>query len=144
MKSDNAGLKVKVHYIGKLDDGTIFDSSYDRGEPVEYVCMNGETIKGFDRAVLTMEPGERKTVRVEPAEAYGEYDPAGVQKMPISSIPNGDQLPVGRTIYMQGDEGVFRAKVVSVEEGFVTLDLNHPLAGQALTFDIELKDVLDI
>ena len=97
----NEGKKVKTHYKGTLDDGTQFDSSYDRGEPLEFTCMAGQMIPGFDKAVRDMEVGETKTVRLEPAEAYGEHNPALVQKMPRSNVPNADQLPIGQTIYLR-------------------------------------------
>ena len=121
----NEGKKVKTHYKGTLDDGTQFDSSYDRGEPLEFTCMAGQMIPGFDKAVCDMEVGETKMVRLEPAEAYGEHNPALVQKMPRSNVPNADQLPIGQTIYS------------------VSFDMNHELAGQALTFEITLVEVAD-
>ena len=83
----NKGKKVKVHYTGTLDDGTKFDSSVDRGEPIEFVCMAGQMIPGFDAAVEDMAIGEKKTVHIPAAEAYGERDDAMVQKVPVDQIP---------------------------------------------------------
>lgn len=140
----NEGKKVKTHYKGTLDDGTQFDSSYDRGEPLEFTCMAGQMIPGFDKAVRDMEVGETKTVRLEPAEAYGEHNPALVQKMPRSNVPNADQLPIGQTIYLRsGSSAPFPARVVEVTDDSVSFDMNHELAGQALTFEITLVEVAD-
>ncbi len=141
---NNEGKKVKTHYKGTLDDGTQFDSSYDRGEPLEFTCMAGQMIPGFDKAVCDMEVGETKTVRLEPAEAYGEHNPALVQKMPRSNVPNADQLPIGQTIYLRsGSSAPFPARVVEVTDDSVSFDMNHELAGQALTFEITLVEVAD-
>ena len=116
----NKGKKVKVHYTGTLDDGTKFDSSLDRGEPLEFTCMAGQMIPGFDAAVETMEQGETKTVH----------------------IPNGDQLPVGQTVYMQGPTGQpFPVFVQGIENGIVTFDMNHELAGKDLNFEITLVEI---
>ena len=127
----NKGKKVKVHYTGTLDDGTKFDSSLDRGEPLEFTCMAGQMIPGFDAAVETMEQGETKTVHI----------PA-VQRSPLENIPNGDQLPVGQTVYMQGPTGQpFPVFVQGIENGIVTFDMNHELAGKDLNFEITLVEI---
>lgn len=140
----NQGKKVKVHYTGTLDDGTKFDSSVDRGEPIEFVCMTGQMIPGFDAAVETMEVGETKTVHIPAKDAYGEYNEAMIQKVPVDSIPNGDQLPVGQTIYMMGPGGQpFPVFVKSIEDGIATFDMNHELAGKDLNFEITLVEVAD-
>lgn len=139
----NKGKKVKAHYRGTLDDGTQFDSSYDRGEPLEFTCGAGQMIPGFDAAVEEMAVGEKKTVHLEPKDAYGERDPHAVQTIPVSQIPNADQLPVGQTVYFQGPYGPFPALVVSVDDQNVVLDMNHELAGKALNFEIELVEVED-
>lgn len=140
----NEGKLVKIHYRGTLDDGEQFDSSYDRGEPIEFVCMAGTVVPGFDKGVLDMEVGEKKTIRIEPADAYGEARPELIQKIPVDRIPNGDKLPVGETVYMQGPNGQpIPMHVVSIEDGIATFDMNHPLAGKTLTFDLELVEVKD-
>ena len=83
----NEGKKVKAHYRGTLDDGTQFDCSYDRNEPIEFTCMAGQMIPGFDAAVKDMAVGEKKTVKIPAADAYGEYNPQAVQEVPVSKVP---------------------------------------------------------
>ena len=140
----NEGKKVKAHYTGTLDDGTKFDSSYDRNEPLAFTCMAGQMIHGFDKAVRDMEVGETKTVRLEPADAYGEYNPALVQKVPRANVPNAEQLPVGGTVYMRAPDGSpFPVRVAEVTDDTVSFDMNHELAGKALTFEITLVEVED-
>ena len=137
----NAGKQVSVHYTGTLDDGTKFDSSYDRNQPLEFVCMAGRMIPGFDRAVEAMEVGETKTVHIPAADAYGEYEERLVQRIPVNQIPDGDKLPVGETVYFQSPYGPLPIKVLSIENGIITLDQNHELAGKDLTFEITLLNV---
>ncbi len=139
----NEGKKVKIHYTGTLDNGEKFDSSYDNGEPLEFTCMSGQVIKGFDDAVKDMEIGEKKTIHIEPQEAYGEYDEKLVQEIPAEHIPNADDLPIGGMVYMQSPAGIMPVQVVKVENGIVTLDMNHPLAGKPLNFELELVEVED-
>ncbi|MDR2587231.1 MAG: peptidylprolyl isomerase [Coriobacteriales bacterium] len=138
------GQKVQAHYRGTLDDGSVFDSSYDRGEPIEFVVGVGQMIPGFDAAVLEMKPGERRTVHIPAAEAYGERREDAVQTVPTAYIPNAEKLPVGEHIFLPvGDGQMTRCKVVKVENGEATFDLNHELAGQDLTFEIELVQAVD-
>ncbi len=137
----NEGKRVKVHYTGTLDDGTTFDSSLDRGEPIEFTCMAGQMIPGFDAAVKDLAIGETKTVRIPAAEAYGEYDEELVQRVPANQIPNASQLPVGQTVYMMGPGGQpFPVIVREVADDAVVLDMNHELAGKDLTFEITLVE----
>ncbi|MDR2197090.1 MAG: peptidylprolyl isomerase [Coriobacteriales bacterium] len=134
-----SGQKVQAHYRGTLNDGTVFDDSYKRGEPIEFVVGAGQMIPGFDAAVLEMEPGERRTVHIPAAEAYGERRDEAVQTVPVQYIPNAEKLPVGEYIYMpMGNGQMARCKVLKVENGEATFDLNHELAGEDLTFEIEL------
>lgn len=141
----NAGKKVSVHYTGTLDDGTKFDSSYDHGQPLEFTCAAGMMIPGFDRAVEDMEVGQTQTVRLEPKDAYGEYTEEAVQTMDAKFIPNGEALAdhVGQRIYMQTEQGMMPMLVKAYEDGMVTFDMNHELAGKALTFEITLVSVAD-
>ena len=137
-----AGQKVLAHYRGTLCDGTEFDSSYIRGEPIEFVVGVGQMIPGFDNAVLSMEPGDKKTVHIPALEAYGEYRNDMLETVPLEFIPNSEQLPLGEYIYMpmQGG-GMMSCKVLSIENGEATFDFNHRLAGKDLTFEIELVSV---
>jgi FKBP-type peptidyl-prolyl cis-trans isomerase 2 len=137
----NEGKSVKVHYNGTLDDGSKFDSSYDRNEPLAFTCMAGQMIPGFDKTVRDMEVGETKTVRLEPAEAYGEWDERGLNKLPIEMLPGADKLSVGDKVMLSGNSGrPIPAKVHEKDDEFITFDMNHELAGQALTFEISLLE----
>ena len=143
--ADNTGKRVKTHYVGTLDDGTEFDSSIGRGEPLAFTCMAGQMIPGFDKAVVDMEVGETKTVRIPAAEAYGEWDEHAVQNVPVGNqvmvIIDAKDLPVGKTIHVQGMGGRPQpVKVLEVNDQFAKLDMNHELAGKDLTFEITLVE----
>ena len=132
----NEGDKVAVHYHGTLDDGTVFDSSRERA-PLEFVIGSGQVIPGFDAAARDLEPGQKKTVRMEPEDAYGGANLELVFEVPIEQVP--EPLKEGdRVELMNGAPAV----VTSVTDTIVTVDANHPLAGQALTFEIELVSIL--
>lgn len=104
--------------------------------------MAGQMIPGFDAAVEAMEQGETKTVHIPAADAYGERNEELVQRIPVDQIPNADKLPVGQTVYMQGPGGQpFPVFVKSIEEGVVTFDMNHELAGKDLNFEITLVEI---
>lgn len=135
----NEGKKVRVHYTGTLDDGSKFDSSYDRQAPLEFICMAGQMIPGFDAAVRDMEVGQTVNVHIPCAEAYGEWREEMVQKLPVAQIPNAHQLPVGGMVVLQTADGrPFQAKVVSVDDQFAVFDLNSEMAGKDLNFEITL------
>ena len=137
----NQGKKVKVHYTGTLDDGSKFDSSYDRMQPLEFTCMAGQMIPGFDKAVKEMRVGEKVTVRLEPKDAYGEWDERAVQSIPLAQLPGAEKLEVGQQVTLSDGSGrPFPAKVHAIDEATITFDMNHELAGQALTFEIELLE----
>lgn len=139
---DNTGKKVKVHYKGTLDDGSQFDSSYDRGEPLEFTVGAGQMIKGFDTAVKDMSVGEKKTVRLSPDEAYGEHDDSLVFTYDKSQVPNGDTLKVGDSVYMTGSNGQpTQATVTAIDGNTITIDANNKMAGKFLTFLIELVEI---
>lgn len=128
------GDTVSVHYRGTLDDGSEFDSSAGR-EPLQFTVGAGQVIPGFDNAVVGMEVGEKKEVRLEPGDAYGERTDDRVIAVPKEQAPDG--LEVGQQVML----GQAPATVVEVTDEAVTVDANHPLAGQALTFEIELVGV---
>ena len=140
----NEGKRVRAHYIGTFDDGTVFDSSVDRGEPLEFVCMAGQMIPGFDAAVKTMEVGETKKVHLPASEAYGERSEELVQTIPTANVPGAEELPIGQTVYLQGPGGQpLPALVVEVTEEHVTFYLNHEMAGKDLNFEITLVEVVE-
>lgn len=137
----NEGKKVKVHYTGTLDDGTKFDSSYDRNEPLAFTCMAGQMIAGFDKAVRDMEVGDTVNVRLAPSEAYGERVAEAVQTLPIAGMPGAENLEVGMRVQLAGPGGrVFPAVVTEVTSDAVTFDMNHEMAGKYLNFEITLLE----
>ena len=138
----NEGKKVKVHYVGTLDDGTKFDSSRDRNEPLAFTCMAGQMIPGFDAAVREMEVGQVIDIRLEPADAYGERDERLVQTVPVSAMPGAEELSAGERVMLASPTGQpFPAVVAALENGNITFDMNHEMAGKALNFNIELLEV---
>ena len=144
MEGKNAGKTVRVHYQGTLDDGTQFDSSYDRGEPLEFVCATGMMIKGFDAAVVEMEIGQIVNVHLEPEEAYGMPNPDAIFSCKIAELPGSENLTVGQQVYLANSMGQpFPVKVTFKDDENITLDANHEMAGKALNFKIELVDILE-
>lgn len=138
----NQGKKISAHYRGTLDDGTQFDSSYDRGEPIEFTCGAHQMIAGFDAAVMDMQVGEKKTVRIPAAEAYGERNDDMILHFPIEQVPNIEQISKGDKLFLQGPGGQpIPAVVLNVDDTGILLDANHELAGKALTFDIEIVSI---
>ena len=134
----NVGDRVRVHYRGSLADGTIFDSSEGR-EPIEFTLGAGQVIPGFERAVQGMEEGETKTFTVPAEEAYGPHRPELVYEVPRSHIPPHIELYPGARLEARDAEGSRMVlTVLEVSERAVVLDANHPLAGEDLTFEIEL------
>ncbi len=132
------GDHVAVHYTGRLQDGTVFDSSEGR-EPIEFDVGGGDVIAGFDRAVTGMKVGETREVTIPAAEAYGEVRPELRLRIPRTELPEGHVPEVGQMFAVQvGPDRQATARVAEVYEDTVVLDLNHPLAGEALTFGIEL------
>lgn len=138
----NEGMKVSVHYVGTLDDGTVFDSSREREMPLEFVCMSGQMIPGFDAAVRDMAVGETVKVHLEPSEAYGEHRDDLYKVIPLTFLRDVDQLEPGVMVLLTSPEGYpVPAMVASKDDRAVTFDMNHQLAGKALNFEIELLEV---
>jgi peptidylprolyl isomerase len=136
------GNTVKVHYTGKLKDGTIFDSSKDK-EPLEFIIGDGKMIKGFDVAVEGMKVGDDKSITIPSDEAYGEKREDMMLDVPLDQVPTEIKPEVGMDLSIQNQQGQpTPVKVVHVDESKITLDANHPLAGQDLVFDINLVDVV--
>ncbi len=138
----NVGKTCRAHYRGTFNDGTQFDSSYDRGEPLEFVCGAGQMIEGFDAAVADMEVGQTVDIHLMPSQAYGEADPAAVFTVDIDKLPGAEGLSVGERVYLQDRYGQpFPVRVTAKDDTTVTFDANHEMAGKELNFHIELVDV---
>jgi FKBP-type peptidyl-prolyl cis-trans isomerase 2 len=135
------GDQVKVHYTGKLEDGTVFDSSRQR-DPFEFNVGDGRLIPAFENAVVGMSPGETKEVKIEADQAYGPYHKELVQAVDKSYFPENMDVQVGLQFKVKHtDDQTIVFKVVKIEGEKITLDANHPLAGQDLLFDIELMEI---
>lgn len=138
----NVGKTCRTHYRGTFNDGTQFDSSYDRGEPLEFICGAGQMIKGFDAAVADMEVGQIIDVHLMPEEAYGMADPNAIFTLEIAQLPGSEDLSVGQQVYLSNQYGQpFPVKVTAKDEKNITFDANHEMAGKELNFRIELVEV---
>jgi FKBP-type peptidyl-prolyl cis-trans isomerase 2 len=142
MQQVKTGDKVRVHYHGKLTNGETFDSSEGRA-PLEFVVGAGMMIQGFDNAVLGMQTGEKKTVNIPAAEAYGEYDKELLMDFPRSQFPKEMMPEVGMQLTMSNGAGQqFPVTVAEVKDDVVVLDRNHFLAGKELVFDITIAEIV--
>lgn len=138
----NVGKTCRTHYRGTFNDGTQFDSSYDRGEPLEFICGAGQMIRGFDAAVADMEVGQVVDIHLMPEEAYGMPDPNAIFTVEIAQLPGSEDLEVGQQAYLTNQFGQpFPVKVTEKEEKTITFDANHEMAGKELNFRIELVEV---
>ncbi len=136
-----SGDTVTVHFTGKLEDGTVFDTSRE-GEPLQFEVGADEVIDGFDSAVEGMQVGENREAELPPEEAYGERDDELVFPVPRSQLPEGFDPEEGDEVAVEAEDGrEIPGRVAEVDDDSVTLDLNHPLAGRVLRFEIELVDV---
>ena len=136
-----AGTRVLVHYTGTLDDGTKFDSSRER-EPLEVILGQDMVIPGFEKAIVGLEPGQSITVTIPEEEAYGPHHEEMVIRVPKASFPAEITPAVGEQLILRSPDGnELPALIVDVDDEDATLDANHPLAGFALTFEIELISV---
>ena len=135
----NVGKTVKVHYVGTFDNGEQFESSYERGVPLEFVCGIGQMISGFDRAVAELEPGEKIEVHLEPEDAYGHHQDMLVITVDRDTVTGSEDLEIGDRVMLQDTLGrPFDAVVTAVDEKTVTFDCNHEMVDKALNFAIEL------
>ena len=135
------GQKVKIHYTGTLDDGSQFDSSAGR-DPLEFEMGAGMVIPGFEKGVAGMEVGDKKTIHIPAAEAYGERREEMIMQFERSQLPEDIKPEVGMGLQMQGPEGQpVPVTVTAVDEENITIDANHQLAGQNLNFELELVEV---
>ena len=139
MIGTKAGDRVVIHYTGRLDDGTVFDSS-SGGDPLEFTAGSNELIPGVSQAVIGMIPGDTKTVEVPPEQGYGSRNPDQVHKIEKHHLP--PEAEVGMALQVQSEEvEPFTVWIAEIDEEFAILDANHPLAGQLLIFDIEMVSV---
>jgi len=137
------GDVVRVHYTGRLTDGTQFDSSEGR-EPLEFTIGGGQMIKGFDTGVLGMAVGEKKTIQVAPNEAYGERDEEAIIEFPSANIPEDMKLEPGMQLTLRNQFGQpIPVVVLEVKDEIIIMDANHMLAGKDLVFDVELVEIVD-
>lgn len=141
MTQASTGNTVRIHYTGKLTDGTQFDSSVGR-DPLEFTLGQNQIIPGLEREIDGMSVGEKKTVTVAADEAYGPRQDEAVHDVPRTEIPDHIELEVGAELQASAQGGqTMRLKVVALNDETVTLDANHPLAGEDLVFEVELLEV---
>jgi len=140
MTKIESGKTVTVHYTGKFDNGEVFDSSLKEGrEPLHTVLGNGSLIPGFEKGLLGMTAGEKRTLDIDPVEAYGEYLDGLVTVVDKKNVPAG--VSVGDVLQSQGPRGTMNVTVKNINEEGVKLDANHPLAGKKLIFEVEVLEV---
>ncbi len=143
MKTVEVGNNVKVHYVGTLADGTEFDSSHNREEPLAFEVGSGNMLRGFDSAVVGMSEGETKSFTLSPAEAYGDRIEEAIQPVPMAAFGPDFEFILGGPRHGNSPRVPFLAKIHALEEEAqeVLLDMNHPLAGEELSFDIEMVEI---
>ncbi len=142
MTTAKSGDKVRIHYTGTLEDGSQFDSSEGR-DPLEFELGSGQVIPGFDSAVDGLAVGENVSVSIEPENAYGERSDQLVHQVPRDRLPGEIEPEVGMQLQAQSEDGYpLNLVITEVADEAVTVDANHPLAGQTLNFDIELVEIV--
>jgi FKBP-type peptidyl-prolyl cis-trans isomerase 2 len=140
MNKIKTGSKVSVNYTGRLEDGTVFDSSLNEGRtPLSITVGNGELIKGFEDGLIDMSEGDKKTVTITSENAYGEYRGELISDIKLDMLPT--DVKVGDELIGESDMGPIRVKVMEIGDGVASLDANHPLAGKTLIFDLEVLSV---
>ncbi|MFH0978863.1 MAG: peptidylprolyl isomerase [Candidatus Woesearchaeota archaeon] len=136
------GDTIKVDYTGTFDDGSVFDSSAQHGQPLEFEVGAGMMIKGFDQAVLGMKLQEEKTVHIPTIEAYGDHDAKLIKQVPRERLPSEQEIKPGMMLAISTNTGQkFPALITDVDDKIITIDLNHPLAGKHLTFKIKVVEI---
>ncbi|MBU2637860.1 MAG: peptidylprolyl isomerase [Nanoarchaeota archaeon] len=134
------GDKIKVEYTGKLENGTVFDSSEGKA-PLEFTVGSGQIIKGFDEGVVGMNKDEEKELKIEAKDAYGEARPELMKKVPKEHLPKDQEPKPGMMLMIATPDGKqFPAKIAEVNDKEITLDLNHPLAGKTLVFKVKIVE----
>jgi len=142
MSQVKANDTVKVHYTGKLADGQVFDSSVERGEPIEFTMGQGQLIPGFEKGLIDMKVNEKKTINIPKEEAYGEPREELVQEVQKSQLPEEIKPEVGMGLVSKSPDGQEMNLVVKdVKEETIVVDGNHPLAGKDLVFDLEVVEI---
>jgi peptidylprolyl isomerase len=142
MKQAQEGDTVRIHYTGTLDNGTQFDSSAGQ-EPIEFTLGNKTVIPGFETGVTGMQVGDQKKIHIPADEAYGERNDALVEEVPLQHFPDDMELKVGMHLQAQSPNGEnFNVVVTVLSDASATIDGNHPLAGEALNFELELMEIL--
>jgi len=137
------GQNVTVHYVGTLDDGTEFDNSRSRGEPLKFELGAATIMPAFQDIIREMSVGEKKSVSIAPEQAYGPINPEAVRIVPLDKFNTPEELVIGAMVQGQSDTGQrFAAKVEEVTPDGVKLNFNHPMAGKNLNFEIELLDAV--
>jgi len=140
MEQIKEGASVSVNYTGRLEDGTIFDTSLQEGRnPLTAILGQGQLIPGFENGLMGMSVGEKKTIEIQPEDAYGEVNPQLTQEVPLDKVP--DNVKVGDMLQGQNQYGPVQVTVKEVNESTVLLDMNHPLAGKKLIFDLEVVSI---
>jgi FKBP-type peptidyl-prolyl cis-trans isomerase 2 len=140
MEKVTSNSTVSVHYTGRLEDGTVFDSSLVEGrEPLTATLGQGNLIPGFENGLVDMIVGEKKTIEIEPENAYGQINPQMVNEVAKAQVPEG--VSVGDMLQAMSPAGPINVKVLDIKEDVVVLDANHPLAGQKLIFDLEVISI---
>jgi len=141
MATAKDGDTLRVHYTGKLEDGTTFDSSIG-GDPLEFTLGSGQLIPGFESGVTGMAPGEKKTLTIDPVNGYGEHNEDLVLTVPRSQVPEDLNPGIGEQLEMSQEAQTFVVTVTGVTDDTITLDGNHPLAGKTLSFEVELVEIV--
>jgi len=140
MTKINENSTVTVNYTGKLEDGTVFDSSLTKGrEPLVATLGKGQLIRGFERGLLEMQVGDKKTVEIDPVDGYGERNDGMIQEVPKEKVPQ--EVQVGHILQSQTQMGLVNFNVLEIREETVLLDANHPLAGKKLIFELEVVGI---
>ena len=135
------GDAIKIHYTGKLEDGNVFNDSRE-GQPLEFIVGGGEVMPGIEKGVIGMEPGDTKTIEIPPEDGFGPRRKELVIDFPKSKMPDQITPTLGQRLKMQHpDGGHIELMITDVKEETITLDANHPLAGQTLIFDLELVEI---
>jgi peptidylprolyl isomerase len=142
MRQAQEGDTVRIHYTGTLDNGTQFDSSQGQ-EPIEFTLGNKTVIPGFETGITGMQVGDQKKIHIPAEEAYGERNDALVEEVPLQHFPDDMELKVGMHLQAQSPNGEnFNVVVTALSDASATIDGNHPLAGEALNFELELMEIL--